>query len=220
MSLSDHLCDTWRARLQSGQWRLGERLPTERELADTHGVSRTTVRKALAQLKEQGLIEQTVGSGTYVAQVPAGGAASPGPVRHTSPADLMEARLALEPALVDLVIRNASRDDLQRMAHCCEQAEQAQTLEAFEHWDAELHQAIAEAAHNPFVASVFQLMTEVRSQSEWGQLKKRSVTPERRLAYQREHRALVEALSDRDAERARALTLEHLVHVRRNLLGV
>ncbi|MFY8087294.1 MAG: FCD domain-containing protein [Rubrivivax sp.] len=51
-------------------------------------------------------------------------------------------------------------------------------------------------------------------------MKKRSVTPERRLAYQREHRALVDALSDRDAERARALTLEHLVHVRRNLLGV
>ena len=47
----------------------------------------------------------------------------------------------------------------------------------------------------------------------------RSATPERRVEYQREHRALVDALKQRDAERARALCLAHLVHVRTNMLG-
>ena len=98
-------------------------------------------------------------------------------------------------------------------------AERATTLEAFEHWDAELHQAIADAAHNSFVANVFELMKTVRAQGDWGQLKKKSVTPERRLAYQAEHREIVNALRDRDAARAKEMTRAHLLRVRQNLLG-
>ena len=82
-----------------------------------------------------------------------------------------------------------------------------------------LHEAIADAAHNSFVSKVFRLMNQVRAQGEWGALKRRSATPERRRVYQQEHRALVAALQDRDGVRATALCLEHLVHVRRNLLG-
>ena len=93
------------------------------------------------------------------------------------------------------------------------------TIEEFELWDGKLHEAIADAAHNAFISTVFQRMNEVRAQSEWGMLKRRSATPERRLAYQREHRDLVAALKDRDAARASELCLGHLVHVRRNLLG-
>ncbi|MGE0100548.1 MAG: FadR/GntR family transcriptional regulator [Hydrogenophaga sp.] len=222
MNLSAPLRETILEQLQAGQWRAGDRLPTERELADTFAVSRTTVRKALAELKQQGLIEQTVGSGTFVTEQAGarlGRRVQQDSSQHTSPADLMEARLALEPAIIELAIRNANAADLQRMDACCDQAEAADTLEAFEHWDAELHQAIADAAHNSFVGNVFSLMKTVRAQGDWGQLKKKSVTPERRLAYQAQHRQIVSALRDRDAARARELTLEHLLHVRQNLLG-
>lgn len=222
MSLSNPLRDAILDRLQSGHWRAGDRLPTERELAERFGVSRTTVRKALLELKQQGLIEQTVGSGTFVAEDVGsrlGRRVQQDSSQHTSPAELMEARLAMEPAIIDMAIRNANQADLQRMDACCANAESAQALEDFEHWDAELHQAIADAAHNSFVANVFNLMKTVRAQGDWGQLKKKSVTPERRVAYQREHRAIVEALRDRDAGRARELTLAHLLHVRQNLLG-
>jgi GntR family transcriptional regulator, uxu operon transcriptional repressor len=225
MSMPLALRQTLLDQLQSGQWRAGERLPTERELAQRHRVSRTTVRKALADLKQQGLIEQTVGSGTYVADHASTRlnrlvrAVAPDSSRHTSPAELMEARLALEPAIIDMAIRNANAADLQRMQACCDEAERAETLEAFEHWDGELHQAIADAAHNSFVANVFTLMKTVRAQSDWGQLKKKSVTPERRLAYQAEHRAIVNALRERDTTGAREHTLAHLLHVRQNLLS-
>ena len=137
----------------------------------------------------------------------------------TSPSELMSARLVLEPAIIDMVIGNATGADFQRMDECNANAEAARTLEDFEHWDAALHEAIAEAAHNSFILSVFRLMNEVRSQAEWGVLKRRSATPERRLDYQQEHRALVAALRERDATRAKALCLAHLVHVRTNMLG-
>lgn len=209
-------------QLRGGRWRSGERLPTERELAESYGVSRTTVRKALLDLKQQGWIEQTVGSGTFVSELARPRTAvsvRQGSAQHTSPAELMEARLAWEPAIMDMVVRNANAADFQRLLTCCDHAEAASSMEAFEHWDGELHQAIADAAHNSFVTRVFDLMKAVRAQGDWGQLKKRSLTPERRLAYQAEHRAIVSALRDRDAAGARERTLAHLMHVRRNLLG-
>lgn len=209
--------------LQSGQWRAGDRLPTERDLSDRFRVSRTTVRKVLQEMKQLKVVSQTVGSGTYVtrdASSVLGRLASGDPVRQTSPAELMEARLALEPAIIEMVIGNASATDFEHMDACCRQAEAAATLEEFEHWDGMLHEVIANAARNTFVSNVFKLMNQARAQGEWGMLKKRSVTPERRIEYQAEHRHLVQAIKQRDLQQAKALATEHLLHVRRNLLGL
>ena len=209
-------------KMRSRTWRAGHRIPTERALSEEFGLSRSTVRRVLLDFKCKRLITQTVGSGTYVADqvhealaelAPAAGA------KAVSPAELMGARLVLEPALIEMVIGNATAADFARMDECNHHAEAATTLEEFEKWDAALHEAIAQAAHNGFLTGVFRLMNEVRSQSEWGVLKRRSATPERRLEYQQEHRALVAALKERDAERASALCLAHLLHVRTNMLG-
>ena len=208
--------------LSSRAWRAGHRLPPERALSDQFGMSRSAVRRVLAEMKEQRLITQTVGSGTYVSEQvneALAAAASRAGELPTSPAELMSARVVLEPAIVALVVANATSIDFARMNECCTRAEQARSLEQFEHWDGLLHEAIADAAHNGFISKVVRLMNQVRAQGEWGALKRRSATPERRAAYEREHRALVAALQQRDAVRATELCLEHLAHVRRNLLG-
>jgi DNA-binding FadR family transcriptional regulator len=214
-------------QLHAGRWPAGHRLPTERALAALHGLSRSTVRRVLQQLRQRGLITQTVGSGTYVtpqaAALLAADPPSPSALAAAglavSPAELMAARLVLEPAVMELVVHHATAEDFACMDHCNLRAESAQTLEAFEHWDAALHEAIAAAAHNGFIAQLFRHLGQAREQGEWGLLKRRSATPERRAEYQQEHRALVSALKQRDAETARALCLAHLRHVRRNLLG-
>lgn len=209
-------------KLRSRVWRAGHRIPTERALSEQFGLSRSTVRRVLQEFKHKRLIRQTVGSGTYVAEQVHEVLAEllPAPSGATvSPAELMSARLVLEPALIEMAIGNATAADFQRMDECNHHAESATTLEDFEKWDAALHEAIAEAAHNGFISGVFRLMNEARAQGEWGMLKQRSATPERRLEYQQEHRALVAALKARDADKARALCMAHLVHVRVNMLG-
>jgi DNA-binding FadR family transcriptional regulator len=214
-------------QLHSGHWQVGERLPAEREWCEQYQISRSTVRKVLAELKTQGLIAQTVGSGTYVtdkAVLVASPPKAPSQAMtdaawQTSPAELMEARMALEPAIIEMVIGNATPADFEHMAQCCDRAESAASVEEFEVWDGLFHEVIARAAHNTFVARLFKLMNQARAQGEWGMLKKRSLTPERRLAYQSEHRALLHALKGRDPVQAKALAIEHLVHVRRNLLN-
>jgi DNA-binding FadR family transcriptional regulator len=197
----------------------GARLPTERELARRFGLPRGAVRKTLARLEAEGAITRHVGRGTFMAGPAGGGEFSASGVAHTSPGELMEARLRIEPALAELIATNATPADFARMESCLERAEKAATLDEFELWDAALHQALAEATHNRFVTSVLGMVTAVRRQAEWGKLKDRIVTPERRIRYQDEHRAIVRALKERDAERARAAIITHLQHARRNLFG-
>jgi DNA-binding FadR family transcriptional regulator len=209
------------SRLRKQLWRAGEQLPAERQLSERYGVSRAVVRRVLQELKQAGLIRQAVGSGTFVAddflsRLPVVPAELP---LNISPAELMEARLIFEPALIDLVIRNGTAADFANMETCCREAEAATTLEQFEHWDGAFHKCIAEASRNHFLIRVFDLMNEVRECAEWGILKKQSVNPERRAIYQEEHRALANALKMRDAEKAKQVLHGHLVNVRRNMLN-
>ena len=209
-------------KLRSRAWRAGQRIPTERALSEEFNLSRSTVRRVLQELKRKRLITQTVGSGTYVSEQLQEALTGWAPAAATlaiSPAELIGARLVLEPSIIEMATGSATAADFARMDECNDRAEQATTLEEFERWDAALHEAIADAAHNGFITGMFRLMGDVRARGEWGVLKRRSATPERRLEYQQEHRALVAALKERDANKARALCLAHLVHVRTNMLG-
>jgi DNA-binding FadR family transcriptional regulator len=203
----------------AGTFAPGARLPTERELAERFAVPRNAVRKMLAQLEAEGCITRHVGRGTFLAHAGAVPAAELGELGHTSPAELMEARLRIEPAVAELVVTRATPADFERMETCLERAERAATLDEFELWDAALHEAMAAATHNAFVTRVLNMVTAARQQAEWGKLKDRIVTPERRLRYQEEHRAIVRALKERDGEQASAAILAHLEHARRNLFG-
>ena len=208
--------------LRSRVWQPGHRLPTERALGAQFGLGRSTVRRVLGELKAGRLITQMVGSGTYVsahAERLLGAAPAAIGMPAVSPAELMSARLALEPAIVELVVGNATADDFARMDDCMAHAQGAPTLAEFERWDAALHEAVVAAAHNGLLADVFRHLNDARTQAEWGVLKQRSATPERRREYHEEHRAWIEALKRRDAAQARALCVAHLLHVRANLLG-
>lgn len=211
--------------LRTGKWAPGSRLPTERSLCADFGVSRSALRRVLQELRDRGLIVQKVGSGTYVSDTPQGigqDLAAAGKllsIPSASPAEIMEARLLLEPMIVDLIVSNATLADFERLEACCAQSEAAETLEAFEHWDNALHEHLALATHNALFVGVFRLLAEVRNSGEWGYLKKKIVTPERRQLYEAEHRRIVEALKHRDADTARREIFEHIVHARTNLLG-
>src|SRR5688500_8428972 len=147
----------------------GARLPTERELARRFSVPRNAVRRTLAQLEAEGSITRHVGRGTFLAGTADAGARpfAADSFHHTSPAELMEARLRIEPALAELIVTNATPADFERMEMCLDKAERATTLNEFELWDAALHQAIAKATHNRFVIRVLDMVTAVRQQAEW-----------------------------------------------------
>ena len=215
-----------REGIASGTLQAGVKLPAERELSECFGASRGAVRRVLSGFRERGLITQSVGSGTFVAAT-AAPAATPTtaplsvPSLHgnVSPAELMVARRLIEPLMPSLITRNATAADFAAMQHCIEQSEAAETIEGFEHWDGELHKALAVATHNGFFVHILELTQRVRDQGEWGRLKAKSLTGPRRAQYEQQHRALVEALRDRDEAGAQRVLVQHLDQIQRNLFG-
>ena len=207
--------------LRSDRWREGERLPTEREFGERYGMARNTVRRALQALEDEGLIVRHVGRGTFKAAVaaPHQGLFGPEGVEGASPADVVECRLAFEPELAPLVVAHASQADLDRMEECLRGGEAAEDIAGFEAWDAALHDAIAVATRNRAMVAVSRALARVRLQAEWGQLKARSMTVERRAAVQAEHRAIVEAFCRRDKADARTKLRAHILHVHASMFG-
>jgi DNA-binding FadR family transcriptional regulator len=202
-------------------WEPASKLPTERQLSSQFGVGRSIVRRALSELGAAGLITRSAGSGSFVCaqRLPAPARAITPCSWDVSPAHLMEARMLLEPAIVEMVVRNGTAADMAYLGMCCDKGEAAVSFEEFEHWDGMLHRAIAGAAHNSLFDTVFDRMNKSREQAEWGQLKLTSLTPERRRIYETEHRSLVLALKNRDGDTARRISSEHLQKIRANLFG-
>lgn len=199
----------------------GQKLPTERALAERYKVPRSATRKILSELETAGYITRAVGSGTFVAEPALRNPGELPPINesHVSPAQIMEARLLFEPGLAELAVTNATPADFARFESCLEKSEAARTVEEFDLWDRALHQAIATATHNTLVIRFFDMIHTLRQQAEWGKLKQRSLTPERRQATKREHQVLVKAILERDPELARKTLAAHLRNVRDNLLG-
>ena len=87
------------AKIESGEWADGFRLPPERSMAAEHGLARNTLRQALAALEQRGLIVRQVGRGTFVKAEsrPALADGLLAKMRNASPVDLIEVRLIIEP---------------------------------------------------------------------------------------------------------------------------
>jgi DNA-binding FadR family transcriptional regulator len=137
----------------------------------------------------------------------------------TSPAEIMAVRLLIEPQMMPLAVAAATPADFDEMKRCLRGGDAAEGYEDFEVWDAALHRAIAQSTHNGLVLRIIQMINAARGQPLWGSLKRRSSTVQRRTAYKRDHRDIVMALTERDAETAHRAMRRHLLRVRANIFG-
>jgi GntR family transcriptional regulator, uxu operon transcriptional repressor len=198
------------------------RLPPERELAVELGVSRSAVRRAMAVLQAEGRVSREVGRGTFLhADIAAAASGGDGGVRHAdyAPADVMLVRRMFEPQVMPLVVAWATARDFAEMEQCLDGGDHASRFEDFETWDAALHRTIVAASHSPLLVRLYSQVEQARRSRVWGDMKRRSSSPERRAAYQRDHQEIVAALKARDADGAVAAMRAHLARVSSHLLG-
>jgi GntR family transcriptional regulator, uxu operon transcriptional repressor len=204
----------------------GSRLPTERQLAADLGLTRTTVRHALALLAAGGLVSREVGRGTYLRAAAVSfdgdgehdGGSVPG-FNDVGPADVMAVRRLLEPQAMALVVARATTRDFEEMDRCLVGGDAAETYPDFEAWDHALHRGIIAASHNPLLIRLYGPVESARGGQLWGDLKRRADSRPRREQYRREHRAIVAALRARDSTGATEAMQVHLASVEANLLG-
>jgi DNA-binding FadR family transcriptional regulator len=207
-----------RQAILEGAYAHGEKLPAERQLAEAFGASRTTVRIALGQLEEERLVIRRVGSGTFVNHRSRDETENIAEV--TSPIELIEVRLGVEPHMVRLAVLNATARDMDRLQESVERMEAGSTdAEAFTQLDEQFHLMIAESTHNPLMVWIYRQINDVRCHAQWAQMKDKVLTPERIAEYNRQHRNLFETIRSRDVEGAVAIVTNHLHYARRQLLG-
>jgi len=216
---ADDIAAALRERIAAGQWAKTGRIPPERDLARELNVARNTIRRAFDMLKKDGTVTRHVGRGTFVR--------SAGPSSLTdiaqrmagaSPADMMEVRLLVEPASAAFAATNASTTEIIRIEEAHHNATAAGELAEFEHWDTEFHQLICYCSRNDLLREIHNILTVLRNQSQWFEMKKRSFSEKLRQTYCEEHGRILEAITRRLPGEARDAMHDHLTTVKRNIL--
>ena len=207
-----------RRQIGSGELPPRERLPAERRLAELYGVARGTVRAALNQLEGEGLVETRSGSGTYVCYEEPQSKAMESVISEARPLELMDARFALEPHICRLAVLHARSEDLRRASELLEIMEASvHDPDGFANADMEFHKLLAEITGNGLLRWMLFQISDVRDEDEWTKMRTAVLNPDSITLYNRQHRAILEAIKAREAERAARLMKEHLETARLSL---
>ncbi|GIL41672.1 FadR/GntR family transcriptional regulator [Roseiterribacter gracilis] len=205
-------------RIARGEYKIGQRLPSERELAQSYAVSRPTVREALIALELDGLVEVRTGSGVYVtATAPRGGKAG---AMDIGPFELLEARRAIESEACALAATRISDEEIEQLdLLLAEMNNAAEDAVAAEDADRRFHLLIANTTRNSAMLASVQMLWDARARSPQTQLLSvkahaAGVTP--RID---EHAAILLALKERNPGAARHAMRNHLSRVLDSLLA-
>ncbi|MBJ6372158.1 FCD domain-containing protein [Sedimentitalea arenosa] len=208
-----------------GILRPGERLPAERELAERLGVSRPSLRDAVAELQAKGLLSTRAGSGIYVAEV-LGSAFSPALIElfasHDEAVfDYLSFRRDIEALAAERAARFGSDSDLEVIQAIFDKMVAAQARRAPEdeaRLDAQFHSAIIEAGHNVVMLHMMRSMFDLLRQGVFYNRQVMFRQNTTRAALLDQHRAINTALQARDPDAARAAITAHLDYVEAALL--
>ena len=213
IALSDQVASAIQAEIGASRLAEGDKLPTEAMLVKQFAVSRTVVREAVSRLKSLGLVETRQGSGTFVKaagfsplQFDAGSSVS-----RRAVIQMVEVRRALEAEVAALAAQRRSPPDvknIQRAALALDRAVTAGGDGVDE--DVALHRAIADAAQNQFLISTLDYLRQFLR----GATRVTRANEARRADFasqvQLEHKAIIEAIAQGDAAKARKAAARHM----------
>ena len=219
--LAHSLVDDFGARIRDGALRPGDKLPTESEIMQAFGVSRTVVREALSKLQASGLVETHHGVGTFVLQPRAGGVFRLDPGEIATSVDVLavlELRISLETESAGLAASRHTEEQLLAMRQALDDFERnvnaaGDTVAP----DFRFHLQIAQATGNPYFADIMShLGTTIIPRTRISAIRKLEGG-----AYlsrvNREHEEIYAAIARRDPESARAAMRIHLTNSRERL---
>jgi DNA-binding FadR family transcriptional regulator len=221
MSVTDEAIAQIKAMIVDGRLRPGTRLPKEEDLAAELGLSRNSLREAVRALTAMKILVVRQGDGSYVSSLEPGllietlGFASD--VSHGAAAlQLLQTRRLLEPQITALAARVVTDEQIEELQQILERSERAKGAEEFVKLDTEFHRRIVALIGNPVLSALTQMLS----------------TPTQRVRIIRgnrvgraietvygEHRAILDALTARDAELAAAAATVHVAAVEQWLRG-
>jgi GntR family transcriptional repressor for pyruvate dehydrogenase complex len=218
--VSVQIAEQIRTSILGGEFKPGDRLPPERELAELFEVSRPSVREALNLLAAAGLVESYQGGGTVVKSLIESTARQPlaelDRTERERALDVLEVRKGMEAWTAFYAAQRALPEDLRKLQSIVENmGKNLDGLKPSEDLDANFHIVIAKATHNVVWLHLMQTIydaLQVFQQSVW---RAAYLTEEDHRTLYENHRTILEAIRDKDPERAREAMLTHLLFAER-----
>ncbi|OLN23068.1 hypothetical protein BTO30_06670 [Domibacillus antri] len=210
-----------RGLIKEGKLKPNDRLPAERELAQTLGCSRTSLREACRVLESEGLIVSKPGGGRFIQQLDQrltmNGQFNPVAVlEKTAVIHFIEAREALEPKIAELASKRATEADILKIENAIKVMEEKlknpdEKVDA----DSNFHLALAEATQNFVFVSLMETNVNM-----YRQVRKQTLQSDERYSESlQEHRTILEAVKRKDTAGAVEAMNVHLRHLRENVLN-
>jgi len=209
--LYQQIADQIKELIAQGSFQVGDRLPAERELAAMLGVSRPSLREGLIALDVQGNVEIRGGSGVYVCPQPEPRATRATPELGESPHELMQARSALESAVMILACAHGTREQLKQLRTIVSRmrAETERNRMPLE-LDRRFHITLAEMGGNSVMTRIIGELFDERHSPISAKLSSKYENPRTWKSALKEHEAILRALESRDPIAAQAAMLSHL----------
>lgn len=196
--LVDQVIEQMRQAIADGEWPVGQRIPTEPTLMTQLGVGRNTVREAVRALSHSGLLEVRQGDGTFVIA----NSEIAGAVRRlcgTELREVLEVRRSLEVEGARLAASKCNRTDVRKLTTLLnkrERAARAGDWERFVEMDAEFHRYVVNCSGNALLTELYHGLTDTVTASV------ASTVHDHAKVTEISHHALLDAIADRDPERA------------------
>jgi GntR family transcriptional repressor for pyruvate dehydrogenase complex len=215
--ISDVIYEQIKNLILSGELIPDEKIPAERELATKLGVSRPSLREALNRLEAQGFLEQIQGDGTYVRSITSNAfdkAMEEFIKRDDAVVDLMEVRKILEIWAARTAAERANEDEINQMAEYLAEMKQAAADGELGHVsDANFHSTITYATHNVLLIHIMNNIYQWIERVSY-EVRSRMHTDSEGSDYLYEqHCNILEAIKDRDPEKAYNAMLTHMEYV-------
>lgn len=212
--VSEDIIEQVRDLITSGRLKPGDRLPAERELAQTLSVSRSAVREAIRALESLGIVEARAGEGTFVVTQTEGQGRDPISASlfqaWSTQRNLFEVRRLLEPGLAALAARRATPEQIRKMRALLEAHEgRVQRGEAYMKEDTAFHYLIAEATGNEVLLRIVDNLMDLLRKTREASFQH----PERPARSLKQHWAILEAMEARKPAAAERHMRDHILEI-------
>lgn len=219
-SISDQVSMQIKQMILDKDWKPGERIPSETELAELFGVSRVSVREALLKLNAIGLLESRFSGGNYVREVGADiylNAIIPAAyVSSNSLLELLEFRQVMEAKQAGLAARKAKPEDVARLEEIHkDMVKNAGNLEAFSEADLRFHIELARITQNSLLVACMELIRDVL-----GENMQKLVAQRGYESGINDHRQILAAIRENDERRAIQVMDDHVADICKSYMRV
>jgi len=208
--ISDQVFEQMKQQMLRGEWKPGEKLPSENQLAEAFGVSRVTIRHALQKLTVLGLIETTLGEGSFVKEAQLGVFINPmipmAYLKERNTLEVLDFRYLIEIETTGLAVQRATEKDIRILKDLLNEMEtQKGNWRSFADADLRFHMQIGIITGNSLIIGIYNILKDILSVTMEDIVK--DLGSKLGLHY---HKRLIKAFEEHDSEQAKMIMREHM----------